>query len=56
LIQSTHKDFAPDGGHGVLICRRHWLIQELVFAVDLFIHINCACLFQVLPHLQWVLQ
>ena len=36
LIQSTHTDFTPGSGHGLLICRSHLLIQELFSAVDLF--------------------
>ena len=35
LIQSTYTNCTTVAGHGVLICRRHWLIQELSFTVDL---------------------
>ena len=37
LVQFTYTNLSTGGGHGVPICRRHWLIQELSFAVDLFI-------------------
>lgn len=36
LIQSTLTNFTVVADHRVLICRSHWLIQELSFAVGLF--------------------
>jgi hypothetical protein len=35
LIQSTYTNCSTVSVHEVLICWRHWLIQELSFAVDL---------------------
>ena len=36
VIQFMYTNFTTIAGHGLAVCRKHWLTQELSFTVDLF--------------------